>query len=66
MICPTCGAPTKIVDTRTNGFIVIRRRVCTFNRAHYFNTREAWIDLSGESLAHYLRRMLHEMNDNDS
>lgn len=65
MICPICGAPTRIYDTRGNNYVIMRRRVCTANRYHRFVTKEAWHDLQGESFSHYLRRTLQEIIDSE-
>ena len=65
MTCPICGAQTSIYETRSNKLVVIRRRVCTLNRYHRFVTKEDWFDLQNEGLAHYLQRMIQEMNDDD-
>ena len=28
MTCPTCGTPTRVLDTRQDGHHVTRRRIC--------------------------------------
>lgn len=66
MTCPICGAETKVTETRSNGFTILRRRVCTFNRYHRFVTRESWLDLRGESFPHYLQRTIQEINEDDN
>ena len=63
MICPICGAQTKVIDTRDGGCVILRKRMCLRNNNHRFVTKEKPHDLKDESFAHYLRRLLEEMEE---
>lgn len=49
MRCKHCGAPTRVLDTRTDadGYVLVRRRRCERNPHHVFRTYEVDDGLRG-------------------
>lgn len=60
MKCLKCGGDTRVDESRSNGYIRIRARIC--KRCGYaFTTKEEPVDRGEETIPRYLNRVLYEM-----
>lgn len=67
MFCPTCGATTKVLDSRPIAYTTVRRRLCPGCGRVYYTSETEIPYIDGLDLVNeYMRALYKKGNKNDN